>query len=134
MEYRDLLKDEIGQIGKVLAKIISEFTQLKAKSPTLAIETTSMELKKHLNIDLDAITKLTYDKIKESFHKKNLSPIHIENLSDLLIEIAILKKQKVYFTTALTFLDLADEISSTISFERLGKKQRIEKEMNNMMF
>ncbi len=134
MEYRDLLKDEIEQIGKVLAKIISEFTQLKAKSPALAIETTSKELKRHLNIDLDAITKLTHDKIKESFHKKNLSPIHIENLSDLLIEIAILKKQKVYFTAALTFLDLADEISNTISFERLGKKQRIEKEMNNMMF
>ncbi|MDD2635830.1 MAG: hypothetical protein PHW82_10060 [Bacteroidales bacterium] len=134
MEQRDFIKDEIEKIGKLLSKIISGFFDLKLEVQLLqAIEITTDCLKSELDIDIDKIVTFPKKELNPYFRKLKLSAKHLEELSELLKEIGKAefenneKEAVVKLEKAIELLDIADEISNTISFNRINKKNEINK-------
>jgi hypothetical protein len=133
MEQRDLLKDQIEQIGKALAKILSELIGLKSKGQiSQGIEITHQSLKGELDLETEQISTLTKKELKDYLINRHLKADHLEILSECLTEIAKgeieqnKKYIKVKLEKAIELLNLADEISKTMSFHRINKKKEIE--------
>ena len=133
MEQRDLLKDQIEQLGKVLANILSDLLGLKSKGQTSqGIEATNQRLQGELDIDIEKITTLTKKELKDYLKNRHLRAEHLEILSECLKEIGKgkieenKKDAKMKLEKAIELLDIADEISKTMSFDRINKKKEIE--------
>ncbi len=59
MEQRDLLKDQIDQLGKVLAKILSDFLGLKAKGQAShGVEISNHRFQRELEINIERLAYL----------------------------------------------------------------------------
>lgn len=139
MEQRDLLKAQIEQLGKVLAKILSDFLGLKSKGQfSQGIEITNKRLQNELDIDIEKIGALSKDKLKDYLKQQKLTTVHIEFLSEYLKEIGIgeiktdKNKARMSLEQAIHLLDAADEISKTMSFDRINKKKEIEKVLQQL--
>jgi len=133
MEQRDLLKDQIEQLGKVLAEILSDFLGLKSKgSINEGIKISKERLQSELDIDIEKLITLNKTKLKEYVKNLKLSEGHLEILSEYLKEMGMVKNRanigeaKLCLEKALELLDVADEISNTLSFDRINKKTKIE--------
>ena len=133
MEQRDLLKDQIEQLGKVLANILSDLLGLKSKGQTSqGIEATNQRLQGELDIDIEKITTLIKKELKDYLKNRHLRAEHLEILSECLKEIGKgkieenKKDAKMKLEKAIELLDIADEISKTMSFDRINKKKEIE--------
>jgi hypothetical protein len=134
MERRDLLKDQIEQMGKVLAEIVSSFLGLKSKGRVSeGIEISKDQLKGQFDIDIETMMALNSHELKDYLKVRNLTAGHIETLSDYFTELGKTKmdtnNQQVASSKlkkALELLDVADEISGTMSFERMEKRNEIE--------
>jgi len=88
-EHRDMLKYEIEQIGKVFAKIVGSFFQLKAKgNPALAIEVTNEQFKDELNLNIHHLINLTVNELQLYFDGKILQVEHLQLLTDYLLEVS----------------------------------------------
>lgn len=132
MEQRDRLKDEIEQLGKVLAKILSDFLHLKSNGQiSQSIKISNQQLESELDIDMHPLLALPHKELTAYLQDRQLTPDHIETLAEYLEELgksemdthkenATLKLKK-----AMELLDIADEISKTISFDRMHKKNTI---------
>ncbi len=132
MEHRDLLKDQIEQIGKVLAQILSNFLGMKTQGQAgQGMEIASERLQSELDIEIDKIIKLTKKDTLEYLKNRKCTSEHLDILSEYLNETgreAIGKNKKVaklMLEKAIELLDIADEISGTIAFERIDKKNEI---------
>lgn len=134
MEQRDYLMVQIEQLGKVLAAILSGFLGLKSKGEvSLGIEITNERLQGELDIDIEKIAALNNMEVKAYLEKRKLRAEHIEGLSDYLKEIGIGETDKtkasLWLKKAIVLLDIADEISKTLSIDRVNKKRNIEKRL-----
>jgi hypothetical protein len=131
MEQRDLLKDQIEQLGKVLANILSDLLGLKSKgNVTQGVEISNERFQSELDIDIEKLLKLENVDLKEYLNTRKLTETHLEILSEYLAEVGqtetIIAEQEPYLIKAIELLDIADEISKTMSFERMNKKRKIE--------
>ncbi|MCG8576837.1 MAG: hypothetical protein MI810_18295 [Flavobacteriales bacterium] len=135
MEQRDLIKDQIEQLGKVLAKMLSDFLGLKSEGKlSEGIESTNYRLQTELDIDIHQLLNFTKEELKNFFANRQHTPEHLETLSDYLKEAGIAElelneggKSKMYFQKAIELLEIANENSQTMSFERMTKQAEIEK-------
>lgn len=132
MEQRDLLKDQIEQLGKVLAKILSDFLGFKSNSNVAqGIEISNERLQIELDIDIENLITLNKSELTEYAKNRRLTEGHLETLSEYLKEVGMAKveinKSEVpfYLEKAIELLDIADEISNTMSFDRINKKRKI---------
>jgi hypothetical protein len=133
MGQRDLIKDEIEQLGKVLGKILSDFLKLKTKGQvSLEIQASIEQLKTKVDIDLEELVKLSIEELESYLEQKKITWENFGMLSDYLIEIgeselSINKNSaKMYLTKASELIDLFDKHSKILSFERMNKKSKIE--------
>nr|WP_321411263.1 hypothetical protein [uncultured Allomuricauda sp.] len=131
MEQRDLLKDQIEQLGRVLSQILSNFLGLKSKgNVTQGVEISNERFQSELDIDIEKLLKLENVDLKEYLNTRKLTETHLEILSEYLAEVGqtetIIAEQEPYLIKAIELLDIADEISKTMSFERMNKKRKIE--------
>ena len=134
MEKRDLLKDEVEQLAKVLAKILSDFFGLKVKNNIAqGIEISNERLQSELDIDIEKL--LTFNKSELEVYIKNrkLTEGHLETLSEYLKEVGIAKTEtnkseaQSYLAKAVELLEIADEVSKTMSIDRINKSSEIKK-------
>ena len=133
MEQRDLIQDQIEQLGRALGKILANFLGLKSSGQIeQGIEVTIKQLKTELDIDIAELVVLSKDELKTFLVERKMVIGHFETLAEYLKEIGNSKisndkkKAKIYLTKSLELLDLEDEISNTISFERQNLKTEIE--------
>lgn len=133
MEQRDLLKDQIEQLGKVLARIMASFLGFKAEGHiNEGIETANKQLISELDIDIEKMLSLDKEILKVYLKERKLVAAHLEILAEYLIETGeynIKKdkhKAKINLTKALEFLEISDEFSKTMSFVRVSSKKKIE--------
>jgi len=139
MEQRDLIKDQIEQIGRVLGKILADFLGLKSKGQiTKGIDVSNEQLKSELDIDIDKLIGLSKNELKVYLQNRKLTEVHLEILSDIVIEISVSKIGKEYAKTnlekSLEILEIADEISKTMSFDRINKKTKIENALQQKLY
>jgi hypothetical protein len=134
MEQRDLLKDQIEQLGKVLARIMSDFLRLKSSgNATQAIQAANEKLQNLLDINTESLLSLPSEALKEYLNRRKLSVSHIETLAEYLMTIGIEKKKtdkpsgEAYLNKAIVLLNVADEVSNMLSLERINQKEKIKK-------
>lgn len=138
MQQRDLLQDQIEQVGKVLAKILAKIVGIDAHvNTTSIIEVANEQLNTELDIDLQKLRILKKEELKEYLLNRKLNAAHIETLSRYLIELGKFELQrneteaKNLFGKASDLLDIADEVSRSICFERMELKTIIKNYCNN---
>ncbi|TRX62578.1 hypothetical protein FNH22_00340 [Fulvivirga sp. M361] len=134
MEQRDLIKDEIERLGKALGKVLSDFLRLKSEGKVNeGIELADRQLVSEVDIDVAKMLTLTKEQLRTFLEYRKFTAHHLEDLSEYLAEIghstiendphtATLKLEK-----AVELLELADEITKTVSFDRMDKMARIER-------
>lgn len=118
MGYRDLLRDEIEKIGKVLASVFYKLTKNKTKEEA---NVTEEILANELEIDLQELLELDNKSLSEYLTNRSFNSNDIEKLGDVLNEIGEIKNQKDYFKLSYDLYILANQISKTFSFDRNNK-------------
>src|SRR5690606_16419312 len=129
MEKRDILKDQIEQLGKVLARILSQLEGLKSEVQiSQGIDLASEQLRCELEIEIDGLVNLTKKELEEYLKHRKFTAEHVVLLSACLKEIGKVQMEKknndaiIKFEKAIELLDIADEISQTVSFDRINRK------------
>ncbi|MGB1204790.1 MAG: hypothetical protein ACPG5B_04030 [Chitinophagales bacterium] len=132
MEQRDIIKDQIEELGRVLRKIVAHFFDLKLQGfMQQGIEVSNEALKGKLDFEVDLFLSLSGREAKAYLEKKDITAENLETLATYLKEIGMAKIEndtllaKTYFSKALNLLDFADEASKTMSFERFNKKAKL---------
>jgi hypothetical protein len=135
MEKRDYLMDQIEQLGKALALILSKWLGLKSQGKvTEAIEMTNQSLKDELGMDIAELSAIPAEdfvmtmKVGKKFNYTNL-----ERLADILSGIAdALEGNKTgneqslnLYAKCLSIYNYLNEYDLTFSFERQAKIERI---------
>ena len=133
MERRDIIKDQIEQLGKVLALMLANFLGWKSKGLIdQGIETSNKQLKSELDIDIEELLSNTKDELEEYFSGRKMTGEHLELLADYLYEVGESKIDfdkrfaENHFIKSIDLLEFADEVANTVSLDRLNKKTKIE--------
>jgi len=132
MERRDLIKDQIEQLGKVLGTIIAGFFGLKSQGKVeQGIEITNEKFKEEMDIDINKILRIEYSDLSIYLSNLKLSPEQFEKLIDYIIEIGEYtlntdkKKGINILERVLEMYTILDTKSNTYSFTRIKKEKRI---------
>lgn len=140
MERRDLLKDQIEQLGRVLGKILAHFIGLKSKGQTEeGIEVTSEQLRREVDIDIEKMLLFNNEELRDYIEKRKLAAWHLEILSEYVVETAENKLDganigaKRRLEVAMELLDIADEVSNSASLDRTTNKRKIENLLQQAM-
>ena len=130
MERRDLIKDQIEQLGRVLGAILARFLGTKAEGNVAqGVEIANESLRSQLDLDVDLIITLDTPELRKYLAQRKLSSEHLETLADYFIAWAESatnpEKARRLYQTVLRLYDVISAQSSTYSLERFDKEQRI---------
>jgi nitrate reductase NapAB chaperone NapD len=137
MEKRDLILDQIEQMGFFLRKLLADFVTNKLRNNEInTSDLVTNELKNELDFDLKLFLSLANEEIKKNILTFKFTEEHLESFSKLLVKMSALETNEKletieYLSKALKVLDIADDISSTFSFERNSKKNQIKELLKN---
>lgn len=131
MIQRDLLKDQIEQAGKVLARMIDLFFHYKSEGNILeGIQNLQTSLESELNINLENWLGLGPENLYKELESSLLNDASLENISELVLEIGRMKVDKElsiqYFTLALSILNFVSDRSQLFSISRQQKLNGID--------
>ena len=88
-------------------------------------------LQTELDIDINHVLSSKDDELKDYLKSRNFTDTHLEIFSDYLTEVGMNLSseadRKPYFYKAIELLDYADELTESMSFIRINKKNDIKK-------
>ena len=133
MQQRDILKDQIEQLGRVLGKIIAEFLDLKLQGEVgLGIKQTRKSLQEQLDIDVEKLLLLNEQDLLSYLNERNLIGAHAEMIADYLLDVGshILPTDpeigKKYLNKTRDLYEVSNQLSDSLSLERIKKATKIE--------
>ena len=137
MQQRDIIQDQIEQLGRVLGKLIANFFSLKTtREVRSAIEITNTQLKSQLGIDIENLLSLSFLEKEAYIKSKHLTAEHLDKLAIYFYEIGNAKDASLekedrlrWFTAAKEMIDLVEKYSNIFTFERMNLKDEIDKEL-----
>lgn len=140
MEQRDLIKDEIEKIGKMLLGIFSRVLGKSFEGDiSIRLEVATQQLQEELDIDITKLVALEGSELKNHLEKRKINDsTHFEKLVEYLEIVAKNKKAidkesaEGYLICALDLLDLADSLSQKMTMKRMKKKAEIEKLLSEL--
>jgi hypothetical protein len=126
-------------MGKVLAEAVQVLLSLKSKGRvTAGIEVSKDQLHDQLDIDVESMMSLNKHDSQHYLKKRNLKAGHIETLSTYFSELGKTgmdnhnQEKSLRLHKAMELLDISDEISGAMSFEREEKRREIEKLISSL--
>ncbi len=132
MEQRDYLKDQVEEMGRVLGKVLADFLGLKNTGKvTEGIKLANQAFKSQLDIEPNLLLSLTKEELKQYCLARKLNATHLDHLSNYLQEVGEFNRNTdneygmKCLTTALLLLTLSDELSNSLSFERIERKNHL---------
>lgn len=132
MGIQDRLKKQIDQLGKALARILSDLLELKAQGRfDDGIEITNQTLKTELGLDLEKLTSIEPDDIINVLKtEKGVSNDSLSQLADLLLLIADETEagdNMNLYQNCLVIYEYLEKNESVYSLDRRWKIERIKK-------
>jgi hypothetical protein len=134
MQHRDLLKDQIEQLGKVLSGILADFIGMKKRGETAqGILNLSQQFKEKLDLELDNLVSFSQIELIDYVESRQLFPNQLEIMADCLKEMGSVNLDvneplaRTQLERALVLLDYVDEKTKTLSLDRNDKKKEIER-------
>ncbi|MGB3850797.1 MAG: hypothetical protein WA958_12580 [Tunicatimonas sp.] len=132
MERRDIIKDQIEQLGRALGAILARFLGTKAAgNVTEGIEAANESLRSQLDLDVGLMATLDTPELQDYLAQRKLRDEHLNTLADYLIAWAdaILADDpdRAYelYRTVLRLYDIIDAWSDTHSLARFDQENRI---------
>lgn len=138
MQQRDLLKDQIEELGKVLGKMLSKFFDLIASDNIIdVIQIIDNELQSNLDFDISKIIDLDKNAVENYLLNHQLSDVHFDQIGKYLNELGNMYKNennnieaKKYFTAAHRIIEFVTTHSETYSMDRIALLERLQAEIN----
>ena len=134
MQQRDLIKDQIEQMGKVLGKIVSIFLDLKSNGDiSHAIDVSNQNFQTELDIDVEELILLEKEELTLFLEQKKLSAEPIEKIAEYLTEVGAYyiendeDQARKSLAQALELYEIIDDQTQTMSLLRMSKKAKIRK-------
>ena len=129
MEKRDLIQAEIEKLGFFLQRLLANFLNCNSVGNSVeAVDLVTNKFKNEFDFDLPLFLSFSNDEMKKYLSNFKFNEQHLEKLADLLAEM---NTSKIYLKRAIELLDWADELSNSFSFERNGKKIKIQQLLNS---
>lgn len=135
MEKRDYLMDQIEQLGRALAMILSKLYGFRGQGRVSeGIEMTNQSLKSELNLDIDELSSVPTDQfVSRLREEKKFTHENLERLADILLLIADdlynskpdRKQSRNLYSKCLKIYNFVNDSDLTFSFERQSKVERI---------
>jgi hypothetical protein len=129
MERRDILKEEAERLGRALGKLIAQFLGLKSTGEVeTAIQTTNQQFKTELGLDIDALLGWSKQTLADYVQRHHFTDRQLELLAMYFQEIGTSsldgdrEQARGYLRKAVELLEIADERTETLSFERMDKQ------------
>jgi hypothetical protein len=138
MIQRDFIKRQLEELGRAVAKIISDILKLKELGKVEeGIVITQETLKNNFDLDIENLLSLPLESFVEALiREKKYSSVHLNYLGDVLFTAAELfeqkgetKKAKALNQRVLMIFNYVNQTEKTFSLERNNK---IEKIKNNL--
>lgn len=135
MVYRDYLKKQIDELGRVLGKLLADLMTLKTQGKTeQGIEIVNKTLKTEFDLDIYKIMSLPKEEIIEKLEKitsdYRLIGVYADIIYELLDGLNYEKAKKVeLLKKILALYEYIEKKSSTFSFENHTKIEMIKKEL-----
>ncbi len=136
MTQRDIIKDQIEQLGRVLGKITAELLDLDTRGDLNdGIEMATQQLQNEADIDLNKLVSMSSTELKSFFEEKNFESVTMDRLADMLVHLGkrcvqlhpeLSSGVEKYFKTALVIYNLADEHSGTFCFAKAEKLKKLQ--------
>jgi len=84
MQQRDIIKDEIERLGRVLGKLVAMLLELESggASPQMAREVAEDKFRNELELDLDELLELNLSNLKAKLDELHFQPPHVDQLGD----------------------------------------------------
>lgn len=137
MEQEDYIKRQIDQLGRVLGKILAGLMGLKARGQaSRGIESVSQDLKTELGLNIEDLTLIpTESFLATLLDTKKFSDSNFEQLAEIMYFIAgelnvknkDVSTMKLLYERALVIFEILDQTSSTFSYDRHTKIEKIKK-------
>lgn len=134
MTQRDIIKDQIEQLGRVLGKVTAELLDLDTRGDLNdGIKLVTQQLQNEVDIDLNKLVLMSKEELKSFFANKNFESVTMDRLADLLVQLGKRNLQlhptevEKYFQTALKIYNLADEHSGTFCFAKAEKIKKLKR-------
>ena len=133
MVKRDLILDQIEQMGAFLRKLLAKFSNSNSLDEgTNASDSVINELNVEIGFDLKLFLTLPEEDARKYLSNYKFTEDHLEALSILLIKMSPeASNKKQYLSKALLILDFSDGISNTFSFDRNNTKNKIKELIKN---
>jgi hypothetical protein len=135
MQEEDWFIRQINQLGRVLGKILTDLIGLKNQGQiSEGIEAAEQALKNELDLNIDNLTSIPAEKFIKTLREDNkLSDDNFDKLADIFFLIAEeldqrgtdKEKKKKLYESSLTIYEYLDKTSSTYSFDRHYKIEKI---------
>ena len=133
MVRRDLILDQIEQMGAFLRKLLDKFSNSNSLDDgTNASDSVTNEMIDEIGFDLKLFLTLSEEDARKYLSNYKFTEDHLESLSNLLVKMSIeVPNKKEFLSKALLILDFSDGISNTFSFERNKTKNKIKELIKN---
>lgn len=133
MVKRDLILDQIEQMGAFLRKLLAKFSNSNSLDEgTNASDSVINELNVEIGFDLKLFLSLSEEDAKNYLSNYKFTEEHLEALSNLLVKMSPeASNKKQYLSKALLILDFSDGISNTFSFDRNNTNNKIKELIKN---
>ncbi len=141
MEYRDYLKRQIEEAGRVLARIMADLTGFKNQGKVNeGIENVQLTLKSELDLDLDHLMSISSGElIDELADNEKLQEENFDQLADLLTEMADglmwqnqTEKAKDLYEKILILYQHLDQTATAFSFNRHAKMEKVSQKLQEI--
>ena len=84
MQQRDIIKDQIEQISRILAKALNELLGFSGGDPNEGIELSQKELESELDINLAEMIKWDQEELNQFLSNRNFDAQSAEKFADYL--------------------------------------------------
>ena len=132
MEQRDLLKEEIEQLGRALGKVVTLVLHLDTPAEVdPAIQRADEVLRERLSLSIEELRSLSKTEFGAYLAERHLTEAQYEKLAEYFFRIGRAQSVKAvgqeYLQRALWLLELADTSSENFSLVRHAKRGEIER-------
>lgn len=134
MEQRDLLKEQIEQLGRAIGKVITGFLGLKADGNVMkGFEITNQQFKSELGLDIEKILSLNKRDLSDYLLSKNIGETGIIQLAEYVEMIGEHRTDNSdkagAFNSAINLYEIANAKSDTFDMNRQFKINTLKRKL-----
>ncbi len=133
MVQRDIIKDQIDQLGKALGKVLVEFLGLKSRGGVLqGIEYANEALQSEVDLNIKELLEYDVEKLHTYLSSRQFNQEALESLAQYLEELGEYHltfhpdRSFQQYQQAWNVYDYLDSISTVYSMDRQSKKEAIQ--------